>query len=181
MRTNISAFIRDGEEFEDGPCDTPACLCAELDSLSLCYLWEVHSLSLVWGPAPISFNVGGTWSRSQAVWIWEKLTAINGFPEKIPKCIIHTDSFKWGEWLCFLTRLSVVSCLCTEGTLKFDTTTHHTVCGWAFCTQICVCIQALLNICKFDVCCMIMPVKRGLWETEQLYNSSCVITAIYWS
>ena len=36
--------------------------------------------------------------------------AINGFPEKLPKGMMHLFKCAWG-WLCFLTRLSVVSCL----------------------------------------------------------------------
>lgn len=99
IRANIPAFIRDGDESEDSQSDTPACLCAELGSLSLCYLWGEQSQTLVGRPAPVlQYD------------LLMKHTAINDFPEKIPEHIIHLFKCTRGR-LCFLTRLLAVSCL----------------------------------------------------------------------
>ena len=89
--------------------------------------------------SPSLFNVAGIWSLRQAVWIWGKHIAINGFPEKIPKVITHTHLFKCTrEWLCFLTGLLVVSCLGSEGGHR-SLTPHHSIQNTQF--VVCVCFR----------------------------------------
>lgn len=87
-------------------CDTPACLCAELGSLSLslCVLFMRRAQ-----PDSGLKTSPGLLMRLQYD-LLDRHIAINGFPEKIPKHIIHLFKCTRG-WLCFLTRLLVVSCL----------------------------------------------------------------------
>lgn len=81
--------------------------------------------------SPSLFNVVGIWSLRQAVWIWGKHIAINGFPEKIPKVIKHTHLYP--RMTVFPDRaLSRFLSWLWRGMSEFDTTPlypKHAVCG----------------------------------------------------
>lgn len=131
--TNIAVSLENNGSLKT-PCVTHLCVFEQNSSPSLCVIYEKcrHSSSLVWGPSqPQSFTVVVIWSLIQAVWIWEKHNAINGFPEKISECIIHTHLFKCTHgWLLPVLALIIAcqrSSLFKTYSLWLTSYTHRTV------------------------------------------------------
>lgn len=131
MWTKMSAFIRDGawekSRWHASLCD------AEVDSFSLCYLWEVlpHTgAGLRTNPSPLMWLEYGLLDRLYSS--EEKHIAINGFPEThklyTPTCL-NMPNYNCASWQASYS----FPVLAHRGTSKLDFSAFnpkHIICGW---------------------------------------------------
>lgn len=137
--TNISAFIRDGEEFEDSPCDMPASLCRTRLPLSVLFMRSAQPQSGL--------------RTSPSLLMWLEYDLLDRLYRSEKNTLQSMASLKRYLRVSYTPTCSnvpendIVSCLGSEGDIKawHYTTSSKTHSLWLRShTQICFCIKGYM-------------------------------------